>query len=145
MKKHIVEFVILGLALIMLLTSVFIVTKREKKAEKQEIEAKIEEKAQETINTALDDETGDLSYNYITGTENISKQYEEIPYNFYMDLSEEVNTFLQSQGINGKRVNLVSTQDRGYIYTLKFDIEDCEQQLISEFELHDWVFTNTLE
>ena len=145
MKKHIVEIVILGLALILLITSVGIVTRRERKEEKEAIEAQIEEKSKEAVNTALEDETGDLNYNYITGTEKISKKYEEIPYNFYMDLSEEVNNYLQSQGIKGKRVNLVQIQDRGYTYILKFDIEDCEQQLVSEFKLHDWVFTNTLE
>ena len=149
MKKHIVEVVILGLALLLLSAVIGITTHRDKKAEKeakqQEEIARQEELNNMVINTAVEDTSGDLSYNYICGTETIYNQCEELPYNYYSDLAENVNEYLQSQGIKGKGVAVSCVRVQGYTYRVYFNIEDYDKQLLNEFKLYDWKFTNSLE
>ena len=101
-------------------------------------------KEQEIVNTALEDDSGDLTYNYLSGMEKMS-QYDRIPYNYYMDVADSINDYLQSNDIKGKELKLVSTSRKGLIFTTKFEIQGLDKKLVNTFDLLEWEFENKLE
>lgn len=144
MKKHLLEVVLLGAALAILISVCIISTNKEKDEENKVMQEQLALKEQESVNTMLEDDSGDLTYNYLSGMEKMS-QYDRIPYNYYMDVADSINDYLQSNDIKGKELKLVSTSRKGLIFTTKFEIQGLDKKLVNTFDLLEWEFENKLE
>ena len=144
MKKHLLEVVLLGAALAILISVCIISTNKEKDEENKVMQEQLALKEQESVNTVLEDDSGDLTYNYLSGMEKMS-QYDRIPYNYYMDVADSINDYLQSNDIKGKELKLVSTSRKGLIFTTKFEIQGLDKKLVNTFDLLEWEFENKLE
>ena len=144
MKKHLLEVVLLGAALVILISVCIISTNKEKDEENKVMQEQLALKEQESVNTVLEDDSGDLTYNYLSGMEKMS-QYDRIPYNYYMDVADSINDYLQSNDIKGKELKLVSTSRKGLIFTTKFEIQGLDKKLVNTFDLLEWEFENKLE
>ena len=144
MKKHLLEIVLLGAALAILISVCIISSNKEKKEENKAIQEQIVLKEQESVNTVLEDDSGDTTYNYLSGMEKMT-QYDRIPYNYYMDVAESINDYLQANDIKGKEIKLVSSSRKGLIFTTKFEIQGLDKKLVNTFDLLEWEFENKLE
>jgi hypothetical protein len=141
MKKRInIVDLILGVVLVVLVTLLVVVSISKEK--KNEASALQEEKVlQESIvedNVYMNSSSGDETYNYISNANKLVK-YKDIPIEFYMAVSDEVNKQLQAKGYKGEEVTIMSVMQKGLSYDITMTVKE------EQFTVNYLTYTNEIK